>query len=110
VAADEVEPAVSPGLILAILVLTIFGCVGSTLVAQWLANSVNAGALSIATNAAPAIQDLSNARGELVRISIAGASALSTTQELNEFDAGTLAPERKAKGHAPYCGDLSRCG
>jgi hypothetical protein len=51
VRAGDVEPAVSPGLILAILILTIFGCVGSTLFAQRIANSVDAGALSIATNA-----------------------------------------------------------
>ena len=78
-------------MILAILFLTIFGFVGSTLLTQWIASSVNEDAISIATNAAPAIQALSDARGQLVRIAIAGASALSRAREADEFDVVTLA-------------------
>jgi len=91
VPADDVEPAISPWLIFAILILTILGFVGSTLLTQWIANDVNQDAISIATNAAPAIQDLSEARGELVQLAIAGASALSSTGQQNEFDVSTLA-------------------
>lgn len=83
-------PAVSPGLILAILILTISGFVGTTLLVHWIASVVNEDAISIATNAAPAIQNLSEARGELVRMAISGASALSSAREGRDVDVATL--------------------
>jgi len=82
---------VSPRLILATLVVTILGLVGATMVTQRIAGSVNDDAISIATNAAPAIQDLSDARGQLDRIAIAGASALASKPEVDESDLATLA-------------------
>jgi signal transduction histidine kinase len=91
VPADEVEPAVSPWLTLVILILTILAFVGSSMLTQWIAGGVNEDALSIATNAAPAIQDLTNARDELVRIAIAARPALSSTQGLDEPALATLA-------------------
>lgn len=68
---DEVERTISPWLVLAVLIITMIGFVGATLFTQRMASVVNDDAISIATNAAPAIQDLSEARSELVRMAIA---------------------------------------
>lgn len=80
----------SPWLGFAVLIVTMVGFVAASLLAQRIASSVNEDAISIATNAAPAIQDLSTARSELVRISIAVASAASGAGADNS-DGATLA-------------------
>jgi signal transduction histidine kinase len=76
---QELEPAISPWLILVVLIGTMLGFVGSTLYAQRASAAVDDDAISIATNAAPAIEHLAGARGELGRIAAAAASVTSGT-------------------------------
>lgn len=90
-AEKKIEPVFSPWSILAVLVVTIVGFVGATQLAQWTASGVNDDAISIATNASPAIANLSNARVELVRIALAAASAVSTQGDVETSDVATLA-------------------
>jgi signal transduction histidine kinase len=81
-AVDEVEaPRLALWLVLGVLIATILGFVGSTWYARRIAAAVDADAVSIATDAAPAIEHLTAARGELVRIATMAASK----------DEGTLA-------------------
>ena len=88
----EIEPTRYQWWVFAILILTMCGFVGASLLAHRVANAVNEDAISIATNAAPAIEALSEARGELVRITIAGASVLANEEEVGDFQTATLAP------------------
>jgi signal transduction histidine kinase len=81
VATDDVDPAALPRLVLAVLIVTMLGFVGATFLAQRIGKIVNEDAISIATNAVPAIQSLTDARSELVRIAVAAASALSSARE-----------------------------
>jgi signal transduction histidine kinase len=64
--------------------------VGSTLYAQRISSTVNEDAISIATNAAPAIQHLSDARGELVTIAVAASSSVSSARTLAAADLAAL--------------------
>jgi signal transduction histidine kinase len=67
--------------VLGVLIATLLGFVGSTWYAQHVASAVDAAALSIATNASPAIEHLAAARGEVVRIVMVTASgALAADQ------------------------------
>ncbi|HEY7371379.1 MAG TPA: HAMP domain-containing sensor histidine kinase [Polyangia bacterium] len=77
-------------MILAVLILTMGGFAGATLMSRWIAKSVNEDAVSIATNAAPAIQDLVDARSELARIAIAAASAIASEPENADARGATL--------------------
>jgi signal transduction histidine kinase len=80
----------SPWFIIAVLIITMVGFVGTELFAQHLADRINEEALSIATNASPAIEHLSEARGELVRIAVAAASAASGARPIGDDDVAAL--------------------
>jgi signal transduction histidine kinase len=90
------EPALTPWFILAVLIITLVGFVGTELFAQHLADKINDEALSIATNASPAIEHLSEARGELVRIAVAAGSAASSARS-----SGLLGDDDVAAVQAP---------
>jgi signal transduction histidine kinase len=88
--AQEGERPLSPWLTLAVLIVTMLGFVGATVLAQRIARSVNDAAISIATNASPAIEDLSKARGELVQIAIAAASMTSSVRGADDSYVATI--------------------
>jgi len=87
---NDAEPALSPWFVLAVLIITMIGFVGTELFAQHLADKINEEALSIATNASPAIEHLSEARGELVRIAVAAGSSASSARPIGDDDVAAV--------------------
>jgi signal transduction histidine kinase len=83
VSAKDTGRVVSPWFVLAVPVVTIVGLIAAELFAQRLSATVNDDALSIATNAAPAIAHLSDARGKLVQIALAASSAVSSARPVD---------------------------
>jgi signal transduction histidine kinase len=72
-------------LVLAVLLATVLGFIGSTLYSQRVAAKLDDAAISIATNASPAIEHLTAARGELVGITVAAASAVQRPGAAADF-------------------------
>src|SRR5438067_5174785 len=76
-AAEDGDPAVPSGLLVfAVLLATMLGFAGSMVYSAHVGSKLDENALSIATDASPAIEHLSAARGELLRIQLAAVSAV----------------------------------
>lgn len=85
--AEEVESRLLPGwLVLGVLMTTMLGFAGSMAFSQHIAAKLDEDAESIATNASPAIQALSAARGDLFQLSLGAVSAVLRLGERNPVD------------------------
>src|SRR5437868_2726161 len=87
--AGEKLPSLS--LVFAVLVATILGFGISMAYSHHVASRLDDNAESIATDASPAIEHLSAARGELLRAQLAAVSALRRSNEDGSFDRSPLA-------------------
>ncbi|MFL5394991.1 MAG: hypothetical protein ACJ79G_19360, partial [Myxococcales bacterium] len=90
------ETLPSASLVFAVLIATMLGFGASMAYSHHVASSLDENAESIATDAAPAIEHLSAARGDLLRIQLAAVSALRRLNEGTSLD------------RAPFADALSR--
>src|SRR3954470_303161 len=80
--AENGDPTVPSGLLVfAVLLATMLGFAGSMVYSAHVGSKLDENALSIATDASPAIEHLSAARGELLRIQLAAVSAVERFTE-----------------------------
>src|ERR1041385_838698 len=76
------NPAVPSGtLVFAVLIAPMLGFAGSMLYSAEVGSRLDTNALSIATDASPAIEHLSAARGELLRIQLAAVAAVERSAQ-----------------------------